>query len=382
MASSRAYDVVFYSPSIGPLLTDGSRSPTGGAETQIHLLTQALADRGWRIAVVVHDAPGLPDRVGRVDVVRQRAVRTRWPVLRSVSYISSVAGPLLELRTDVLVQRAAGTTTGLVGLVARLRRSRFIYSSANVIDFAYDRLEPKRRHVWLYELGVRLASRVIVQTPEQEELCERRFGRRPVVIKSIAEPAVPRSQKPDAFLWVGRLTPYKRPLDFVELARRVPEARFRLLGVPGGDDGRRLEGEIRSASQELANLEVLDPRPRAALAPLIDRAVAMVNTAEYEGMPNVYLESWSRGVPALGLHHDPDGVIAREGVGAFAAGDPERFAELARQLWAGREEQSALAARCLDYIEREHSPEAVVGAWESALGLPARAPVPAAAGVA
>jgi glycosyltransferase involved in cell wall biosynthesis len=95
----------------------------------------------------------------------------------------------------------------------------------------------------------------------------------------------------------------------------------------------------------------------------------MVNTAHYEGMPNVFLEAWARGVPALALHHDPDGVIVREGIGAFAAGDPARFAEQASALWSARRDFADVAARCQRYVGREHGPESVAGAWAAALGL-------------
>ena len=45
------------------------------------------------------------------------------------------------------------------------------------------------------------------------------------------------------------------------------------------------------------------------------RAVAAVNTSEFEGMPNVLLEAWSRGVPALVLHYDPGGVVRAHRLG-------------------------------------------------------------------
>jgi glycosyltransferase involved in cell wall biosynthesis len=117
------------------------------------------------------------------------------------------------------------------------------------------------------------------------------------------------------------------------------------------------------------NIELLDPRPRAELMRLIESAVAMVNTADYEGMPNIYLESWARGVPALSLLHDPDGVIERESLGFFAHGSPERLAVQARKLWHTRANHSELQERCRDYVAREHAPERVVDRWVDALGL-------------
>jgi hypothetical protein len=94
-----------------------------------------------------------------------------------------------------------------------------------------------------------------------------------------------------------------------------------------------------------------------------------VNTGLYEGMPNVFLEGWARGVPALAHSHDPDGVILREGLGAFAAGSDERFAKLARELWGSRFDQTEVSARCRAYVAQEHAPEVVVARWEEGLEL-------------
>jgi glycosyltransferase involved in cell wall biosynthesis len=88
----------------------------------------------------------------------------------------------------------------------------------------------------------------------------------------------------------------------------------------------------------------------------------MVNTADLEGMPNVFLEGWARGVPALALSHDPD-VVELEGLGGFAHGSPERLAELAREMWEGRSDQAELARRCRAYVERRHDVEAVADRW-------------------
>jgi glycosyltransferase involved in cell wall biosynthesis len=235
----------------------------------------------------------------------------------------------------------------------------------------------------MFGLGVRSADEVVVATREQVQRCRDRFGREPVLIKSFAEPAEQRSAAPESFLWIGRLASYKRPLAYVALAKAVPEACFQILAVDSGrpeSDG--LLAELQRAAAELDNLELLGARARAELGPPIDRAVAIVNTSDSEGMPNVFLEGWSRGVPALSLAHDPDSAIVRESLGGYAGGSPVRMAELARAMWERREDQDEVAARCRAYVAREHSIQRVADRWVEALGLgadPARDRRPAAA---
>lgn len=368
-ARRREFDIAFYMPWIGPLLVPGTGPPPGGAETQMLMLARALARRGRRVCIVTYGSPGvLPTDVDGIAVIPQRPPRTRVKLVGFAAHLVSAARALGPLRARVFVQRAAGPTTGIVALFARAKRSRFVYSSANVIDFDFERLERSRPRVWLFHLGVKLANAVIVQTREQVDMCRRRFGRDAVLIKSIAEPASPTELDRQAFLWVGRAAPYKRPEAFVDLALAVPEARFRMILVTA-ERGQELTRSVVERCRRVPNIELLDPRPREELMRLIDSAVAMVNTADFEGMPNIYLESWARGVPALSLLHDPDGVIERESLGFFARGSPERLAAQARTLWQTRANQSELQERCRAYVAREHGPDQVVDRWVEALGL-------------
>lgn len=360
------YDVVFYVPTIAPLLAGDGTRPPGGAETQIRLLTRALADSGVSVAVVAFDHPGLPERDGGVTVVR-RPPHQASPVREA----AAIAAALRRAPSRVVVTRQAGAHTGLAGIVARAGRRRFVYSAANVLDFDFGRLEANRLKRLLFESGLRLADQVVAQTDEQRDLCKRKLGVEAPVIRSIAEPAEQRGSAPEAFLWVGRVMGYKQPLAYLDLARGVPEARFWMVAVP--DDALQADRQLFQAVQEQApdipNLELLPPSPRAEVLSRMDRAVAVVSTSSSEGMPNIWLEGWARGVPAMTLAHDPDALVARHGLGSSCAGDAGLLAAEARRMWAGRDDQAELAARCRAYVATEHSGQAVAGKWRNALGV-------------
>jgi hypothetical protein len=109
---------------------------------------------------------------------------------------------------------------------------------------------------------------------------------------------------------------------------------------------------------------------------LLDGAVAVINTADYEGMSNVFLEGWARGVPALALTNDPDGVIERHGLGGFARGSVKLLTDMTRQMWRDRTSHEDLATRCRAYVQQEHAAEAVISKWIRPLGLAPQAAGP------
>jgi glycosyltransferase involved in cell wall biosynthesis len=364
---SSRHDVVFYVPGVGSLLSTTSPSPSGGAETQAWMLAKALAARGLCVATIAYgDRAELPSEIDGVRIVRRPAYRKRGVILGKLVEVVLIWRALWQTPGSAIVTRCAGVQVGLIAVYASLARRRLVYASAAVTDFECAKLIPNRRDQALYKLGVHLADEIVVQTEDQIDLCQASFGRRATLINSIAElPELPESAspRPEAFLWVGRLTSYKRPLEYIELARAVPEARFRMVGVPQATQGEGLAEAVAAASADIPNLELLAPRSHPEVGELMARSVASVNTSDFEGMPNVLLESWARGVPALALTHDPGGVIEKHALGGFAHGSRDRLVSLARQQWDQRNDRKELRDRCREYVAAEHSPEAVAGRW-------------------
>ncbi len=347
-------EVVLFTPYAGPMLT-GAGS-TGGAETQLVLLSHALHARGRRAALAVYDAPGgLPASVDGVQIIALPGPA------RGSSRARLVIAVLRDVDADVIVQRAAGSYTGVVGLASRLRGRRFVYSCASDLEFDGSFLAHDRAARRLFPVGLRCTHAIVVQTNAQAEMCRTAWRRDCTVIRSIAETVPPRTQTPEAFVWIGRMADYKRPGAFAELASRLPQARFWMIGEPSKS--------IRARASALPNLELLSARPRAEVMALLDRAVAVVSTSVKEGMPNVFLEGWARGVPALALAHDPDGIIERHGLGFVAANSLDRLADIAAAAWSSRGDQAAAAARCRDYVAREHTADGAAQRWERVLGL-------------
>jgi glycosyltransferase involved in cell wall biosynthesis len=364
------FDVVFYAPWASSLLNpDASvEFAAGGAETQLLLVARALARRGLAVGMIAAGtAAELPQAVDGVQILPQAPrPRTGGALRGRASFARHAWRAIRDTPAAVVVQRNAGSATPLVALAARASGARFVYSSANVVDFDLGRLEPPHV-VRLFAWAVRSAAEVVVQTAEQRELCRERFGRDPWLIRSVAEPATPRTGRPDAFLWIGRIAPYKRLGLYLDLAAAVPEARFEAVVVRGIADPPELVVRLERAGTELPNLVVHEHRPRPELGALMDRSVAVVNTSEYEGMPNVFLEAWSRGVPALAFSHDPDGLVAEHGLGAFASGSRDRLVALTRELWRSRADQRDVAARCIEYVRAHHDPDVVAAKWADLL---------------
>jgi glycosyltransferase involved in cell wall biosynthesis len=354
---------------------DRARRRAGGAERQMTLLARTLASTGYKVAHIVY-RPRDPVAVDDANL----ALVYRLPyggdrrIIGGLVEAIRIWRALRQADGVVTVVRSASPAVGVAGLFARLHRRRFVFSSANDSDFVRSSFGGGL-YGRLYKLGVRLADTIVVQSKDQQRLAEQAFpGRRIVHIPSFAEAGsrpVDQTPEPTLFLWIGRVVADKQPMRYVELAQAVPEARFIMIPVLEGPASQLLD-EIRAASAGIPNLELLDPLPHAEVMALMAEAVAVVNTSIFEGMPNVFLEAWAQGVPALTLQFDPDGVITRRGLGVSADGSWETFVSAARRLWDERLHREELSGRTRGYLDEVHSIEAVGAHWSELINGLAR----------
>ena len=356
LGARRAADVAVYAPHATALYRGGEAA--GGAELQMTYVARALAYAGLRVVhLVFDDGRPLPPRVEGVLIVRLPAEASSGNAL---SRRRAVAAGLRRADAAVYIQRSAGMATGLAASVARLKRRAFVYSSSSGRDFVDGNLETVRARLE-YRLGLRLANCVVVQTKSQRERARAAFGLDAIVIPSFCEVAPAQQRQPEVFVWIGRIVGYKNPLAYVALAERIPEARFVMVAQSSSALG--LQAAVRAAAERLANLELVGPIAHSEALALYGRSVAVVNTSDFEGFPNTFLEGWARGVPALSLRVDPDGVIERHGLGVVVGSSEEKLAEAARELWQRRNDLQAFEAASRLYVEHAHAPIAVGAAW-------------------
>jgi len=123
--------------------------------------------------------------------------------------------------------------------------------------------------------------------------------------------------------FVGRWDRRKRPELFFELAPRFPHVRFIAVGQASDP---RWERQLRRRYAGIANLDLLgfvDQFRSAGVTELLARSWILVNTADREGLPTVFLEALANRCAILS-HVDPEHMAARFGYHARSAADFER----------------------------------------------------------
>ena len=368
-------EVAIYSPDSSVFFdraVDEQSPHGGGAEVQMALLACSLARAGIRTALITARRREGVDPIEGLTIVE----RADWGG-------RGVIGKLREARwvwqamaaADAEVYLFRGSSTRLLAGAAfcRLRRRRLVFSAANDLDFDFERPDRGALNLRLYRRALQQADLIVTQSRQQLELA-RKVGQVPAkLIPSFAEHSddvrhgTGAAERRGAFLWIGRLVDYKRPLAFVRLASALPRIPFQMVVLPTSETPDELAREVRGAAESLANLELTETLPRPEVQRMIAGATAVVLTSAAEGVPNVFLEAWARGVPVISLESDPDSRIEELGLGIVVGGSEERLREATEALWRDPARRDELGRRGREYVREVHSPEAVARRWADAL---------------
>jgi glycosyltransferase involved in cell wall biosynthesis len=226
---------------------------------------------------------------------------------------------------------------------------RFAIRSFRTIPFDYI---DKR----MVEYGIRHANYVFGQAKYEEDLLLQNYGRRCDLIVGNwhPEPTRPCTRgQPLKVVWVANIKPLKQPETFVDLAERlgtVTDAEFIMIGRPGSAKyQRRLESRIR----KVRGLTYLGERSMDEINRILAESHIFVNTSEYEGFPNTFVQAWLHEVPVVSLHVDPDDVLTKQGLG-FHSGSLDKLVQDTRSLIENSDLRTRIGERAKAYAMEHH----------------------------
>ena len=350
-------------------LAGGNRAHAGGIERQQTTMAVWLAANGWDVSMVVWDDPNEPaDEAQGVRIVRMCTQGDGLPVLRFFHpRWTSLNAALRAADADLYYYNCGDLGLGQVVAWARRRKRPVVFSVPSDPDCDPDlpALGSLRERV-LYRYGLGHCDNIIVQTGKQQTMLQQGFGKSSTPLRM---PCVGFSDAriegagSDRFqvLWVGRISEEKRPDWVQELAKRLPEIDFTIVGGPNRDS--EYSRGVLSEEAALPNVSFVGRIAHEDMGPYYARADALICTSVYEGFPNVFLEAWSLGVPVV-TTCDPDGLVDREGLGA-AATDLDAMTDAIGKLASDRELHRRVTTASREYFDSNHRLDPAMRAFEN-----------------
>jgi glycosyltransferase involved in cell wall biosynthesis len=170
--------------------------------------------------------------------------------------------------------------------------------------------------------------------------------------------AATRSEKPTrpTLLFIGRLVPVKRPWIYFEIAKRLPDYDFLVVGELDRQQHLR---KIVDEARTIPNLQFVGRRVDADLHRVIERAWLLVNTSIHEGMPQSVLDCLAFGVPVVSAL-DYGGTIEQFGISVGAPNgsgldEVEPFCRAIERLVRNPAERTALGIQGRRFVQMNYS---------------------------
>lgn len=366
------YRICVVGPYAGSMLFERwSQQYAGGAEMQQVLLARELARRGHDVSFVIQEADG-PEKceVDGITVYRYAPVRVFSGVNAGIK-CQRLWRTLMRIRPEIIYQRMADWQTGVCAAAARSIGAIFIHAVASDRDVADDRgMNGNVWQRWMYHWGLARAALILAQHTQQVAFLRANYGLEARLFPSVylSTSKVRRTER-DGVCWVGMFSEGKRPAMLMELARRVPESRFMLIGGPGADQqGAAIRNRLAAEARGLANVHLL-----GFLNPLdVDRrlgeAMVLVNTSPGcgEGLPVTYLQAWRQATPTIGFSSaGRDEILQSCG---WSVRNLDELAALLRRLKQDPDLARARGRQARKYFEEHHAADVVIPQFEDLMG--------------
>jgi glycosyltransferase involved in cell wall biosynthesis len=304
-ASAGKPHVCFLAPTTWPVISGNTRiRVVGGAEVQQSMIAPALARRGYRVSMICLDY-GQPDRseVDGVTVYNMHKPDEGIPGLRFFHpRLTSLWRALTRVDADVYYQRTAAVYTAFMAHFCNRHGRKSIYAGASDVDFLPGKEDIRfTRDKKIFEWGVRNVDRIVTQNDVQQKQLFENYGIEGAVIPSCyVPPAGARVDRGGYVLWTASVRPSKRAELALEIARRLPNYRFVVIGGPDPDrKSQHYYASLVEAARALPNVEMKGFVPFSEAENWFNGARLVLNTSLYEGFPNTFLQAWSRGVPTV-----------------------------------------------------------------------------------
>ncbi|TLX75647.1 glycosyltransferase [Labilibacter sediminis] len=296
---------------------------TGGAEIQVHYLSQAFLERGWRVEVVCAGVGHEKEIVESPFYNRQITYHYyQKKKIRSLEFFS-VLKSLKKTSSRYYYQRTDFALTAATLWFCKFKKQKMIYALASDSDaqrgkyltlfkeYSYSSQYKKniRKLDFLLldkmiECAKRNSDYVICQSKQQVIDFKKNFNKTGEIISnSFVGEAKTEVQKENVVLWVGNNNPVKRPWLFVQLAAmfaHIPDWRFVMIGSAC---------ELIQEFDIPDNLDVVGALSYDETNQWFLKSKVCVNTSIKEGLPNTFILSWWCKTLVMSLEVNPDGIF-------------------------------------------------------------------------
>lgn len=335
----------------------------GGAELQIYYLIKHLKIAGYEVHYVFEDKKRPYKNILNVQLHPLHPIKIKKTFgQRWFLYKAQLEKKLNEIKPDAIYTRFYSSWSGVAAQYANKNKSKHIWAVAhdNDVKSIYQKKAMLKPFNWIeyffMKKTFKKAHHILVQNNFQQNALKQRFNREGVKLNQSAEfveeNLIRKSEDTITVLWVANLKPMKRPEKFLELVnvfKNHSNIRFKMIGRLDMD----YKEAIDHASSISENFEYLNEISNADVNEELLKAHILVNTSDFEGFSNTFVQAWMRKVVVLSMNSNPDHILTTKKIG-YVCPTVDLLAEKIEILLQNSELRKTMGQKAYNYACAEH----------------------------
>lgn len=299
----------------------------GGAEVQIKYLVHFLLEKKVQVHYIYEDKGNEFDNANNKNLILHPLSRikiskrfgNRWFL-----YKYGINHLLNQIQPDGIYTRFYSSWSGFASLYAERVNIPHIWAIASdndlkILDKPLNLLKPLDVIENYYvKKAFNKASQIIVQNTWQDLKLYQVYNRKGVCLKQAAPPLekhIPAKDKNTlTIVWIANMKPLKRPELFIELASRFRGTKSILFKMIGRQD-LKYKYLIKEEEKENPSFQYLGELSNNEVNDLLLSTDILVNTSDYEGFSNTFIQAWMRKNIVISMNSNPDDILHRYKVG-------------------------------------------------------------------
>lgn len=344
----------------------------GGAEYQSKIISEKLTDSGYDVFFISfgHNEESIIRYDGfKVYTFRNPSKFDTFSLYEIIG--RKISKVIDEEKPDIIYQRILNSYTPHLARIATKRSCRlYIHIADNYSLIFSSGLRSYVRKLFFFRIQryINRGSKInyIAQTNWQFERlkelgikpCMRIYNMHPIPNEDVdfdfqlSELSFLENNRKNVF-WIANVRPVKRLDLLLELAERLNNLNFIIIGRPSECTSSNL---LRSGC--LKNVFYLGERDNCFINKALYKSTILINTSDSEGFSNTFIQAWLRGIPVLSLNSDPDGLINKHELGFFADGDLDLLENSIIENCFNEEKRTLVSKSCRDIAQDMFSTEA------------------------
>lgn len=347
--------ICFFSPASCHYFVKGDNSYFGGAELQMFLLANQISHNNDFELIFLTGNFGQKkvDKYKNIKLMRSINLLSNETFfskfLKSLKYFFL----LIKISPDTIITTTFNPIVGVTSFYKKIFKKKHIHRSANNADTDMSRIKENGFAGKIFKYGLEHADVVLCQNDEQQILLKKHHSISAVKFKNVFEIKKQDTHHKKHILWTGRFIDFKQPYLFLNSAKEISDTDFVMI-CPYHKKDVEAWKKLKHEAEQIPNMTFIEKVPFEKIQDYFNKAKLFVNTSDFEGFPNTFLQAAQAKTPIISLNVNPDNFITEYNCGIFCNNDFELMIQKTKQLLQNEEEIKLKGENCYLYLKKNH----------------------------